>query len=145
MANELVNLLVSEEVVELIEIDGGQVEVVGVGIQGPPGPGILAPINFAWGDATPALLLTAVAGKRIYVVEIILFTAFNGAGAALSVGPLAAPAELMSASENNPAAVASYETNPDKLYASQTAIYLHITPGSGASAGAGQVRLEIEP
>ena len=125
--------------------DENNIKVVSVGIQGPPGVGEIAPINFAYGDATPALLTTINAGKRVYTVELILVTAFDGTGAALSVGPLAAPTELMITTENNPGVVASYETNPDLRYASQTAIYLHITPGSGASAGAGQVRLQIEP
>lgn len=147
-------LSITETVSELIEIEGETVEISGdevsvveVGIQGPPGASgeVSAPISFGWGDATPAFLTTISAGKRVYVTELVIATAFNGAGAALTIGPLAAPSELMTASENNPADVASYEANPDKLYASTTAIYLHITPGAGASAGSGQVRLQIEP
>lgn len=147
-------LSITETVVELVEIEGATVEVIGesvalveVGVQGPPGtpaPGAIAPINFSWGDASPVLLAMVGAGKHAYVVELIITTALNGVGAALSVGSLAAPAELMATTDNNPASVASYETNPDKLYGAATAIYLTITPGSGASAGAGQIRLQIE-
>lgn len=148
MAEQLVNVEIAEGAVEIVEIDGEQVEITLLGMQGPPGtpaPGAIAPISFSWGDATPALLTTVWAGKRVYVVEVVISTAFNGSGASLTVGPLASPTELMAASENDPTVVASYEANPDKLYASSTAIYLHITPGSGASAGSGQVRLQVEP
>ncbi len=142
----LVNLLISQEVVELIEIDGEHLEILSIGMQGPPGvSGTMFPVNFAFGNATPALLTTIPAGKRVYSVELFVETAFDGAGASLSVGPLAAPQELMATTENNPAALAVYETSPDKLYIMDTAIYLHITPGAGASAGNGQVRLHIEP
>lgn len=147
-------LSIAEVVVALVEVEGDTVEVTGeavslveVGLQGPAGlsaPGAIAPITFAWGDASPVLLATVGAGKHAYVVELIITTAFNGIGAALSVGPLAAPTELMATTDNNPASVASYETNPDKLYGSPTALYLTIIPGSGASAGAGQIRLQIE-
>lgn len=130
-----------------VEIVEEVIEITEVGLQGPRGVaaiGAITPINFSWGDASPALLVTVGAGKRVYVVEILITEEFDGVGAALSVGPLAAPAELMATGENDPTTIASYEATPDKFYGAATAIYLTITPGAGASAGSGQVRVQIE-
>ncbi len=130
-----------------VEIIEDVLEITEIGIQGAPGLagiGASVPINFSWGDASPALLATVGAGKHVYAVELIILGAFDGAGTALTIGPLAAPTELMAAAENAPGTIASYETSPNKLYIGATGIYLTITPGAGASAGNGQIRLQIE-
>lgn len=118
------------------------------GIPGPPGPagtGAVTVVNFAWGDASPALMVTVAANKRVWDVRVFIETPFNGASPALTVGSIAGPAELMAANENGPGSMGVYETYPNKKYGTSTLIYLTITPGAGASAGAGQVHFEIEP
>jgi hypothetical protein len=140
--------LTVEETGQVLVVVEEQVEIVSVGVMGPPGAtgaGAVEINNFAWGDATPALLLTVAANKRVYRVRLIIETPFNGTGAQLQVGSTADPDELMGITENDPGSEGTYETYPDKRYLAITPLYLTITPGAGASAGAGQVHLEIEP
>ena len=102
-------------------------------------------ISFAFGDATPKALDIAQAGKRIYSVGIHIFTPFDGAGAALAIGSAFASDELLAPHQVAPGEVGQFEVYPDAAYVSNTQLYLSITPGDGASQGAGQVLIVIEP
>lgn len=97
--------------------------------------------SFAYGDATPASIGTVPAGKTVAKVELTIQTAFNGSGAALTIGKADALTQLMTASQNDPAAAATYETHPNVTYADATEIFLAITPGGGASSGSGFIRI----
>lgn len=102
-------------------------------------------IPFSWGDATPKLLALVATGKLVSEVSIILTTTFNGVGATLAIGSTGSPPEdLMARAQNDPAALATYRTNPNKVYGVATNIYLTIAPGAGASQGAGLVKLVIQ-
>lgn len=125
-------------------------QVVSVGSQGPRGAdgrdgSIGTVINFGFGDATPALLDVAAAGKRIYSVALHIHAGFDGSGAALQIGTAGDPGALLAAEQNDPTQAGQYVAYPDAAYPSDTSIYLTITPGSGASHGSGQVVLIIEP
>lgn len=151
--------LVVEYRTETLSLDSGEtllltetaLELLSEGIMGPPGlpgtsgAGSLQSIPFAWGDATPATLLTVSAEKRIYRVRLLIEDIFNGGGASLSVGSADDPEDLVSTTENDPTSVGTYETYPDQRYLTDTLLRLTITPGAGASTGSGQVQLEIEP
>lgn len=132
-------LSVREEIVELLEVQAQGP----AGAPGAPGSGAVE-IAFAFGDATPAMLLTAPANKTVYGVGIHLHTAFNGTGAALSIGDAGDPARLMAATANDPAAVGSYLTSPNHRYGVGTPLILTITPGGGATQGAGIVTLQVQ-
>lgn len=121
--------------------------VLNVGKPGPAGAAGHVPFvsNFAFGDASPDTLTTIPAGKHVYQVRLFIETPFDGTGAALSVGSVADPQELLATSENNPLAAGTYIVHPDKKYVSATSIKLTITPGSGASTGTGQLQIDIEP
>jgi len=93
--------------------------------------------NFAYGDATPATVLTCPAGKTVLSVSLVILTPFNGSGAALTVGDAADIDRLMSANENDPAIAGTFESHPAHTYVAATIIKLWITPGGGASAGNG--------
>jgi len=138
--------------VQHIVVDRSVGGVVAAGQQGPAGatgpagpPGAAAvEIAFAYGDATPVALTTATAGKLVYGVDIHIRTAFDGSGAALTVGDAGDTARLMAANENDPTAVGSYTTTPAYAYGSDTGLTLSITPGAGASQGAGVLVLYIQ-
>lgn len=100
---------------------------------------------FAYSDSTPALIGQVASGKQILSTQIFITTAFNGTGAALSVGITGTPADLMATTENNPAAIGEYSVYQSKVYGAATNIYLTIVPGAGASAGAGFVVIEYQP
>lgn len=117
--------------------------------QGPPGPAGPAgaggiELAFAWGDASPRTVAVATGGKLVYGVQLHIDTAFDGAGAALTVGDAGDPDRLMSASQNDPAAEGTYTSAPVHRYGSDTTVLLTITPGAGASAGAGLLTLFVE-
>lgn len=151
-------LLVVEEGGEAFVVidEGDELYLTTEGEAGPPGAqGATGPMGpsgagsvvqpFAYGDATPVLLTTIAAGKRVFRAHLTIDQAFDGLGASLSVGPLASPGELLASGDNAPASVATYETTPGLSYGVSTGIYLFITPGSGASSGTGAVILDLEP
>ncbi len=104
-----------------------------------------AVIDFSYGDATPSVLYVPDEDVVLTGVRLAVGTAFNGAGAALSVGSSALPDLYLPASEVDPAIAAGYESIPDAFVSAGESIYLHITPGSGASAGAGRAILNLIP
>ena len=102
-------------------------------------------IQFAYGDASPVVIGEVPSGKEILEVQIFILTPFNGSGAALQVGIVGTPADLMSSSENDPTVAGEYSVAPLVPYGSATNVILTITPGSGASAGAGIVLVTFQP
>jgi hypothetical protein len=101
-------------------------------------------LTFAYGDATPEVIFTCAAGDTIARVELSILTAFDGAGAALTVGDAGDIDRLMTAASNIPGTVGTYTTHPLHTYAAATAIALYITPGGGASAGNGFVKIFVK-
>lgn len=106
-----------------------------------PDSGVIL-IPFAYGDATPRSIATVDAGVVVTTVQIIIVTPFNGVGAALQLGDAGQADRLMSSSEVDPTFAAEYEANPNYTYSSSTPILLTITPGAGATTGAGFVLVE---
>jgi hypothetical protein len=140
--------VVSEDAAVAIEQEP-DIVVVSVGEQGPPGRDGMngsggLEYAFAYGDATPAVIVTAPAGKIIYGVEVHIVEPFNGVGASIIVGDAGDPDRLMAAHENEPSLVGANETNPAYKYATDTPVRLTINPGAGASQGSGLLTLNIQ-
>ena len=95
--------------------------------------------NFAYGDATPAVLNTVAVGDMVTEILVCITTAFNGTGASLAVGYSGSPTILMDTIENDPATLGEYSTTPAWLVATQKQLTLTITAGAGATAGAGKI------
>lgn len=70
---------------------------------------------------------------------------FDGIGAQLELGTAADPDIAMPAGYSDLSALQEFETSPDVHLAAGEAVHLTITPGSGASAGAGRLLLEFLP
>lgn len=121
-----------------------RVIAIGPGMIGPRGPSDNVSLPFSWGDASPSKVITTGVNKIVYGVEIVILTAFDGSGAALSVGDTTDHSRLMSTAQNAPGTVATYQAAPGYKYTSATDINLYITPGAGASAGNGLVILYLE-
>jgi hypothetical protein len=144
------NIVVVQENTAGVVVEETQViNVVTLGEQGPPGaPGIngsgILEFNFSYGDATPSVLAIATANKIVYSVAIHISQAFDGTNPSLSVGDLSDPDRLFSVDENIPSEVGSYTTAPAYAYATDTQLYLTITPGEGASQGRGLLTIAIE-
>jgi hypothetical protein len=99
---------------------------------------------FSWGDATPANVAMVAPNKRLFTVSIVITAAFDGINASLTIGDDGDNSRLMTVDENDPLVVGEYETNPGYAYGTSTQIKLYITPGSGASQGAGFVLLDVQ-
>lgn len=137
------NQIVSRDTVERSTVFSGE--------QGPPGPpGPTGPtygpveINFSFGDATPVAVATVLANQLIYGVQLHIRVPFDGVGAALVVGDPAQPDRLMKANENDVLTVGTSTTAPAHAYAAATSVRLSITPGAGATQGAGVLVLGIK-
>ena len=113
--------------------------VVSVAEQGIPGAAGLGAIrkDFGFGDSTPDLIVMANAGDVVYEVEIVIMTPFDGTGATLTIGDSAQNDRLMQSTQNDPATPATYGAIPDYKYSAVTPINLYISPGAGATQGAG--------
>lgn len=123
-----------------------------VGIQGVPGVDGIDGANaegsifftFHWGDATPKLLMAIESGSPVMEASVFMIEPMNGIGAALSIGDEDDYSRLMATTENVPTSIGGNTTYPSYEYASDTNIYLSITPGSGCSTGYGIVTLQVK-
>jgi hypothetical protein len=122
---------------------GPQGEQGEVGPAGPSSAGV-APIAFSWGDASSVIWTPSDSGTLV-VARLVIETAFDGAGAALTLGTNAAPAAIMSADQNAPGETGEYEVTADLALSAGTGVRLTITPGAGASQGAGLIYLIFLP
>lgn len=130
-----------------VELYQPVIEVQLAAEQGPAGAtgpsGVATPAyTFYFGDATPALITTLPAGTRIFALELAINAAFDGIGAAVTVGTLADNDALLRSDQVNPGLAAIYESSPNLVLGEDTAIYLFISPGSGASQGNGSVSIQ---
>jgi hypothetical protein len=151
VSRKLINVTV-KSTGQRIVVSSPRVKIVTAGKIGPPGP--VGPqgsagtprieVPFSFGDATPAVLFTASAGKLIERVTLFIETALDGLSPSLTIGDADDPASLMNASENDPTEEAAYQVTPNLLYDEDTQIKLFISPGLGASQGSGLVVVEMQ-
>lgn len=113
------------------------------GLQGESGNATIE-FPFAWGDASPRSVTIAAADKLVYGAQIHIDVAFDGDGAQLQLGDAGDAERLMAATQNDPAGPGTYIAAPVHRYGTDTPILLTITPGAGATAGAGLLTLFIE-
>lgn len=101
-------------------------------------------VPFSWGDASPAAIATAIAGRAVYRVELTLTAAFDGMGASVTVGDAASQDRLFAADQIDLTTPGVYSSHPGHAYVTDTIVNLYITPGPGASAGAGFLLIYIQ-
>lgn len=101
-------------------------------------------VAFSFGDASPKNIHIMPGNKVIIETTIFITEAFNGTGAELTLGDAGDPDRFITATQVIPEAIGLYQTAPGYVYGSPTQITLTITPGSGASTGAGHVILTTQ-
>lgn len=127
------------------------VKVAAAGSQGPAGApgasgaGLLPPIEFAFGDASPATVLTLGQASEITAVSLQVEEAFDGAAAAMQLGVAGDPGSLIPLGDSALGVLATFEYSPRKEYPAGTALVLTITPGAGATQGRGQIIVSAVP
>lgn len=139
--------------VETVTTQRAPVEVVSRGRQGPPGAngangdGQYPVVGFAFGDASPAPVLTInpASAAEIVLVQLEIEEPFDGAGATLTVGTAADPDLLMAADQVDPSTTAVFEASPRVALAGGAEVQLTITPGVGASQGRGKLVIQATP
>lgn len=102
----------------------------------------LPAVNFAYGDASPMLIHTFDSPALLAELQLVIQQPFDGAGAQLVLRTQDSQI-LMAADQNAPGLVATFETTPAAQMPAGSAVYLEITPGSGATTGAGQILLNL--
>ena len=119
-------------------------DIVERGPQGPRGQAgsNITPIDFTFGDASSIVWVPGDAGL-LSLVRLFITVPFNGVGAAISVGTASDPEALMPAAFCDPTAEQGFENTPDVELASGEGVRLVITPGTGATAGAGVLLLQF--
>lgn len=113
------------------------------GIAGPAGAGGAFSMAFSWGDATPAVIMTAAALTTIVKTEVVLLTPFD-AEAQLSIGDIADHESLFAAAGIDLTQAGTYQSNIAKICSGSTAINLYITLAGNVSAGNGIIFLYFE-
>ena len=93
-------------------------------------------IPFAYGDASPRVVQSIRAETLIVAVQVVVTTAFNGEGSAIQVVD-SLGGVLLSTAQVDPSTVDTYESTPGVVLGEGTDILIQITPGSGATSGAG--------
>ena len=117
------------------------------GAAGANGDGQYPVIEFAFGDASPAIVLTLnpASAAEVALVQLEIEEAFDGAGASIAVGTVADPDGLMRTDQNLPGEVAVFETSPRVRLPAGEGVQLTITPGAGASQGRGNLIIQATP
>lgn len=117
------------------------------GAAGANGDGQYPAVEFAFGDATPATILTVnpASAAEIALVQLEIEEAFDGVGAQIQIGVAGDADLLMAADQNLPGEVAVFETSPRVRLAGGAQVVLTITPGAGASQGRGKIIIQATP
>lgn len=131
-----------------LELDvGADLEVIEAGTQGPPGPQgpsgtTTPPIFFAYGDVASRLVVQVPRPTLALCVNLIVTEAFNGVGATVSVGTAAQAESLVPANKSQLDIATEFESDPNVVLGSGDDIYLYLTPGAGATHGAGYLVID---
>jgi hypothetical protein len=124
--------------------DGGNLPAQPVDIPAPvPGGGAVMVVLFSFATPSPLVLSPLLAGQSVVRAGIVVTTPFDGVGAALPVGTPFSPALILAAADSRPAAAGQYETDAVTRLGAPDTLQLVITPGAGATQGAGQVFYQL--
>ncbi len=99
--------------------------------------------TFSYGDATPHLLASLESGAFVADATVKIETGFDGAGAEISIGTLGDPNSIFPSTSIMPYETGVYASAVSLLLNAPTDIYLFITPGAGAAAGAGNLCITV--
>ena len=94
--------------------------------------------TFAYGDSTPQIV-AAISASLVIQVTVRLSEIFDGVGAEFTVGDSGNHSRLLGAGDIDLTSLGLYLVSPGHLYAAPENLNIYITPGAGATSGAGTV------
>jgi len=115
------------------------------GFDGGGGGAALSTIEVAFTFATPSPLMITplVSTERVMRAEVVIDTTFDGVGAGLQLGTAATPGAILSTAEIDVTVADTYRSFDRFEVGAAANVELEITPGAGATQGAGRVFLEV--
>lgn len=116
-----------------------------VGTPGTSGAGVLPPIDFSYGSASPTGVVTLAETSEVTGISLQVEQVFDGVGASVALGVAGDPESLMPAAFTSLASLDTYEFSPRIEYPAGTVLILTIVPGAGASQGLGQIIISTVP
>ena len=96
-------------------------------------------LPFAWGDASPRLVVRTLPGQTVSGVDLTILVPFDGTGSRLAVGTVDQPEALLGFEDCLPSEAATYSVAPNRSFPVSTDLLLTIVPGAQASQGSGVV------
>jgi hypothetical protein len=136
--------VLTSDTVGLSLSDGGSLPARPVDMAAPgPGAGAVMVVSFTLATPSPLVLSPLLAGQSVVRAGIVVTTTFDGVGAALPLGTPFSPAVILAAADSRPAAAGQYETDAVTSFGAPDTLQLVITPGAGATQGAGQVFFQL--
>lgn len=103
---------------------------------------VAAMILFAFGDASPRVVMTLPEDAFIDELKVVVEQAFDGADPQISVRTNGAVI-LIGADQVDPTFAATYESTPQAQLPAGTEIILELDPGFGATAGRGRLLFNL--
>lgn len=142
---EIVNLLTVNND-NVISVADPEISIIAVAQQGPAGPrgltgatgtGGAIQYNFAWGDASPQIVIPISVDKTIFRIDCVITQEFDGIGTTVTLGDIADHSRLIGPDQVDLAAQGIYQTNPGVKYLTPTDINIYISLAGGNSTGSG--------
>lgn len=94
---------------------------------------------FTWGNVESILIATLEIGTTVRAIYFIVYEAFDGVGATITVGTTEDPDLFISASDVDLKTVGTYLISPGYKCVAPVDVKIFNTAGSGASTGMGTV------
>lgn len=101
-------------------------------------------VPFTFASGSPLILVPVMLGHVVDRVSVVIETTFDGAGASLQVGTAATPGLILATSDIDPTKLGTYTNHALFPFAAAANLELTITPGGGATQGAGLVLVKVK-
>lgn len=115
------------------------------GQPGPPGNGPNLRVPFAFGDASPRLVLTDASQLLIFSVRVHVSVPFDGVGSALSVGTQSDTDAFVPGTQVDLGVSSEFEFSPNVILGANEGLLFTLVSGAGATRGSGWIVIEKIP
>jgi hypothetical protein len=117
--------------------------LVAMGGGGAPEARAVVVVPFTFATGSPFDLASVGPSAPVVRAGLRIDVGFDGAGASLEIGTAASPGLILGPTESLPAVPGQYETDAVTTFVAPATLQLRVTPGAGATQGAGVVYFEL--